>query len=145
MSGQMHISRVINSSAFRTFAATLVCSAVPFAAQAQPMPAGEGLAAVEAVCTSCHQTNMIHRSSGYTAAHWDELIATMVDLDGTPQKETIVSYLATHFPPSGNRASTPAPGDMQISFDSWNVPTPGQRSRDPIEAEDGTIWWVGQF
>ena len=96
MSGQMHISRVIGSSAFRTFAAALVCSAVPFAAQAQPLPAGEGQAAVEAVCTSCHQTNMIHRSSGYTAAHWDELIATM-DLSAR-QARLVAQFRSVHGP-----------------------------------------------
>ena len=25
------------------------------------------------------------------------------------------------------------------------MPTLGQRTRDPIQAPDGTIWWVGQF
>ncbi len=145
MLDQKHISRVVGSSAFRTFAGALVCTAVPFAAQAQPLPAGEGQELIGQVCTTCHQTNMISRSSGYTRAQWDELVATMVDLDGSPQEEPILNYLATHFPPSGNRAATPAPGDMEISFTSWNVPTLGQRSRDPVEAEDGTIWWVGQF
>jgi virginiamycin B lyase len=145
MSGQTHISRVIGSSAFRTLAAALVCTAAPFAAQAQPLPAGEGQELIGQVCTTCHQTNMISRSSGYTPEQWEELVATMVDLDGTPQKEPILNYLAAHFPPSGNRAATPAPGDMEISFTSWKVPTLGQRSRDPVEAEDGTIWWVGQF
>src|SRR3546814_3794867 len=30
-------------------------------------------------------------------------------------------------------------------FKEWQVPSLGQRSRDPIEAPDGTIWWAGQW
>jgi virginiamycin B lyase len=145
MSGQKNTSKLMGSSALHTLAASLVCAAVPFAAQAQSLPAGEGADMVGAVCSSCHQTNMIRMSSGYTRDQWDELTSYMVDMDGTPQKDVILDYLAAHFPPSNNRASTPVPGDMQLNITSWKVPKLGQRSRDPVEAEDGTIWWVGQF
>jgi virginiamycin B lyase len=33
---------------------------------------------------------------------------------------------------------------VAIDFESWVVPTLGQRSRDPAEAADGSIWWTGQ-
>ena len=145
MSRIMRVSRFGVSSPRSMMAAALLCSAAPFAAQAQPLPEGEGAELVNQICTACHQTNMIHRSSGYTAEHWRELVNTMVDLEGRPQEATIVNYLATHFPPSDNRAATPVPGDMDITFTGWKVPTLGQRSRDPVEAPDGTIWWVGQF
>jgi virginiamycin B lyase len=36
------------------------------------------------------------------------------------------------------------PGDAEIEFKAWQ-PTFGQRSRDPVQAEDGAIWWGGQF
>lgn len=36
-------------------------------------------------------------------------------------------------------------GDVRIEFTEWVVPTRGQRSRDPVEAPDGMIWWAGQF
>ena len=39
------------------------------------MPEGAGLDLVEGVCTGCHQTNQIERSSGYTADQWRELTA----------------------------------------------------------------------
>ena len=37
------------------------------------------------------------------------------------------------------------PGDAEIAFKEWQVPTLGQRSRDPVEAADGAIWWAGQW
>lgn len=114
-------------------------------AVAQSLPKGEGAELVEAVCSACHRTSLITRSSGYSRDHWDELVSTMINLDTLPDQKTIVlNYLATHFPPNNRRAATPVPGDMSVSFTSWQVPTLGQRSRDPVEAPDGTIWWVGQ-
>ena len=37
------------------------------------------------------------------------------------------------------------PGEAEIAFKEWQVPTLGQRSRDPVEAADGSIWWAGQW
>ena len=44
-------------------------------------------------------------------------------------------------------AATPSlvAGDMEITFEEWVAPTLGQRSRDPIEAPDGSIWWSGMW
>ena len=128
----------------------LLVSSLAFAALvAQPaaaLPEGEGRELVESVCTGCHQTNQITRSSGYTQEGWRELTSTMIDLSGAPEvRDQITGYLATHFPPGGNRAATLVPGDHEISFREWQVPTLGQRSRDPIQADDGSIWWAGQW
>jgi virginiamycin B lyase len=73
------------------------------------------------------------------------LIGTMIDLSGNPQQETIISYLATHFPENGKRKPELVPGSTSISFQEWVVPTLGQRSRDPVQAPDGSIWWAGQW
>ena len=101
---------------------------------------------VEGACTSCHRANMITRSSGYTSEGWEELISTMMDLSGAPDVQAdIVSYLATQYPPNSNRQSTLIPGEVEVAFEEWQVPTLGQRSRDPVEAPDGAIWWVGQM
>jgi virginiamycin B lyase len=109
------------------------------------LPDGSGRDLVEAVCTGCHQTNQITRSSGYGAADWRELTGTMIDLAASPeQREEIIRYLATHFPPHDRRAPTLVPGAYNVTFREWQVPTLGQRSRDPIEAADGMIWWAGQ-
>jgi virginiamycin B lyase len=126
-------------------------AALPLAAFAQSsqvaaLPEGEGKDLVEGVCTACHQTNQITRSSGYSEDGWREIMSTMIDLSGDPQmRDELAGYLATHFPPSGNRAATLVPGDHEVTFREWQVPTLGQRSRDPVEAADGTIWWAGQW
>ncbi len=124
------------------------CLVVPVAAhgQSSKLPEGAGKQLVEGVCTTCHKTNQITRSSGYTLAGWKELNSTMIDLSGSPEDQAkITQYLAKHFPPNTRRAPKLVPGDAQIAFKEWKVPTLGQRSRDPIEAADGTIWWAGQW
>ncbi len=109
-------------------------------ATATELPEGAGREQVEAVCTACHHTKQITRSSGYSAEGWRELTATMIDLSGDPAlRETVTGYLAAHFPPSGRRAATLVPGDLAIAFTEWQVPTLGQRARDPVQAPDGTI------
>jgi virginiamycin B lyase len=130
--------------------AVALCSLLPVAAQAQseapPLPDGEGKELVEATCTACHQTDQITRSSGYTHAGWQELTGTMIDLSGDPAtQDQIVDYLAAHFPPNDARAPKLVPGEAKIAFTEWVAPTLGQRSRDPVEADDGSIWWAGQW
>jgi virginiamycin B lyase len=122
----------------------------PLAVQAQApvtgLPDGSGKDLVAAMCTGCHQTDQITRSSGYSAEHWKELIGTMIDLSPDQATQaTITQYLADNFPPNTKRAPTLVPGPVQVEFKEWTTPTLGQRTRDPVEAKDGTIWWVGQF
>jgi virginiamycin B lyase len=113
---------------------------------AAELPDGDGRDLVEAICTGCHNTNQILRSSGYSADEWKELTGTMIDLSGgAEEQQQIVAYLAEHFPPNDRRTPTLVPGDAEIEFTEWVVPTLGQRSRDPVEAPDGSIWWVGQW
>jgi virginiamycin B lyase len=128
------------------FLGVAVAAVAPAQSQAPALPDGAGKELVEAVCTACHQTNQITRSSGYTADGWRELIATMVDLSGDPEAQgEITRYLAAHFPPTDKRAPKLMPGEAEIAFQEWTVPTLGQRSRDPVEAADGAIWWAGQW
>ena len=110
------------------------------------LPEGEGRALVEGVCSSCHQTSVIERSRGYTRKEWRFLASTMIDLSNNPETEKkVLDYLATNFPPGDNRAAVPAEGPLALKIEEWQVPTLGQRSRDPVEAPDGSIWWVGQW
>ncbi len=130
--------------------AATVFTLAPLAAQAQAqkpvLPDGPGKQLVDGVCTSCHQHNMITSSSGYTREHWKELVGTMIDLSKTPQEQaTIAEYLATNFPPNTKRAAKLVSGPVQVSFKEWQTPTLGNRSRDPVQAADGLIWWAGQF
>lgn len=131
-----------------SLAVSFLCVFTSIAAHAQGpgLPDGEGKSLVEGVCTACHQVNQITRSSGYTLAGWRELTGTMVDLSGNFENEKkITQYLAAHFPPSTRRSPTLVSGVAQISFKQWKVPTLGQRSRDPVQAPDGSIWWAGQW
>jgi len=120
---------------------------VPLTAQGQPaqLPEGDGKQIVQGVCTACHETNQITRSSGYNRDGWRELIQTMIDLSGSPAGETISKYLASHFPAGTNLKPTLVSGNASITFREWKVPTLGQRSRDPVQAADGSIWWAGQW
>ena len=124
----------------------IVIIALMLPARAIALPDGEGKQLVEGVCSSCHGTSLIERSSGYTREDWRFLVSTMIDLSNNPATESsILDYLAANFPPSANRAATPVAGPISIAFEEWQVPTLGQRSRDPVEAPDGNIWWVGQW
>ncbi len=138
----------------RTLAASLIAAAfslVPLAAQGQakappPLPEGKGKQFVEGICASCHALQLIHNSSGYTREHWKELVGYMIDLSGNAgQQIEIIEYLATNFPPNQRRAAKSVPGNFQITFKEWTMPQLGQRSRDPIQAADGSIWYAGQF
>jgi virginiamycin B lyase len=126
-------------------AAPLVIGAAPALGASKALPPGPGKETVEAVCTSCHDTRQILRSSGYRQGDWDKLIATMVDLSDSSERDTITQYLATQFPPNTRRQAKLVPGDHSIAFKEWVVPILGQRSRDPVEAADGAIWWAGQW
>lgn len=110
------------------------------------LPEGKGRSLVQTHCSACHNTNRIPQSLGYSHKGWLELMGTMVDLSNDPaQRDAMADYLAKHFPPSQHRAPTIVEGKTQITFQEWVVPTLGQRSRDPAEAPDGSIWWVGQW
>jgi len=124
-----------------------ICFAViSTTAYAKDLPDGKGMEAVEAQCSICHSVNRITHSLGYSREGWLELAATMVDLSADPAHENIiVEYLAEHFPPNNRRMPNIVNGDTRISFQEWVVPTLGQRSRDPVEAPDGNIWWAGQW
>ncbi len=113
---------------------------------AKGLPDGDGRDAVQSMCSSCHAINRIENSMGYSREHWLALMDTMIDLSDAPQKRSLIgNYLAKHFPPNIHRTATLVDGDVDIQFKEWVVPTLGQRSRDPVEAPDGSIWWVGQW
>ena len=127
--------------------AGILCVFASVSAQAQAgLPEGAGKELVEGVCTACHQTDQITRSSGYTPEGWQALTGTMIDLSGIPEDQAAITrYLASTSRRTTERAPTLIPGDAEIAFKEWVVPTLGQRSRDPVEAADGLIWWAGQW
>lgn len=128
----------------------LMCLSLPATATAQrdgaqaSLPDGEGKDVVEVSCTACHGLRQIVGSAGYDADGWRDLIRTMVALPDV-EAGRVAGYLAAHFPPRSGRAPTLAAGDFEIEITEWTVPTLGQRSRDPAEAPDGSIWWTGMW
>ena len=109
------------------------------------LPEGPGKALTEIVCSKCHSTAYIERGQGYDSPEaWRYLIASMVELPAA-QADTISRYLATHFPSRPEKHPTLVPGEFDIEITEWLVPTLGQRSRDPIEAPNGSIWWTGMW
>ena len=141
----------------RIFSASLIAAAfalMPLAAGAQdkaanaapPLPEGKGKQLVEGMCAGCHALQLIQTSSGYTREHWKELVGYMVDMSGSPaQQNEVLDYLAANFPPNNRRAAKPVPGTFQVTFKDYVMPQLGQRTRDPIQAADGSIWYAGQF
>lgn len=131
-------------------AAVLSAIAAATAVNAQPnmpvgeLPEGPGKALVQAVCLTCHPVFQIMGTAGYDAEGWKHVMEGMVDLSDA-QAQTMANYLAEHYPPRNDRLPTLVAGDLQIDIKEWLVPTRGQRSRDPIEAPDGSIWWTGMW
>jgi virginiamycin B lyase len=142
--------------AHKTIALAAALAALPLAALfASQAPAqapsrnatlaeGAGREAVQAACSSCHGVNWITNSTGYSREHWDQLIATMVVLPDD-QRDGILDYLAQHYPPHpATRPANLVEGPLQIGFREWTAQTLGQRARDPVQAPNGMIWYVGQ-
>lgn len=116
------------------------------AAAAAELAEGPGKELVEGICSSCHRMSNIDRSLGCSREDWPKLFETMIDLSESPEAAAeIAAYLAQHFPPNDRRAPTLVSGPLSVSFTEWVTPTLGQRSRDPAEAPDGSIWWAGQW
>ena len=110
-----------------------------------PLPEGHAKELVEQACTSsCHSASTITRSGFDGVEMWRSVQESMIQL---PESEaaSIAEYLAEHFPAREDRKPTLVDGPVEIEIQEWIVPTLGQRSRDPIEAPDGSIWWTGMW
>ena len=132
-------------------AAVLAAASIAAHAQMQgkpPMPDGRGKQLVEALCSSCHALQLIQNSSGYTRDQWRELTSYMVNMSGSPaQMNEVLDYLAKNYPPgdTNRRAAKVVPGKLQLTWKEYVMTKLGQRTRDPIQAADGSIWYAGQF
>lgn len=109
------------------------------------LPDGPEKTLIDSLCSGCHRSSTITRAAGYdTPEAWKDLMATMIALPDE-QADAIARYLATHVPEDVSRRPTLIDGEVEIEIEEWIVPTLGQRSRDPIEAPDGSIWWTGMW
>lgn len=130
----------------KLIAAATFLSSFSMAAKSAELPQGEALELIETHCVACHSTSRISQSLGYSREDWQALTESMIDLSGAPeQRDSIINYLEKNYPPNTNRIPTIIKGEVNISFQEWVVPTLGQRSRDPVAAADGSIWWAGQW
>ena len=126
---------------FAGFVASLSCLVLDLWA----LPPGEGESLVREHCSSCHRPEILNRAQGYdTSDEWRQVMASMVELD-EPRANIIAHYLTEHFRSKPELYPTLVPGPVSIEIEEWMVPTLGQRSRDPIEAPDGSIWWTGMW
>ena len=112
--------------------------------QQRALPDGPGKEVVETLCTSCHGARNIFNSAGYDRAGWRHVFGAMVELPEA-QAELVATYLAQNFPAKTDRNPTMAAGGESVKITEWVTPTLGQRTRDPIEARDGSIWWTGMW
>lgn len=112
--------------------------------QSTSLPEGHGKVLVEQACTSCHTISAITRSGFDGVEMWRSVQESMIQL---PESDaiSIAEYLAEHFPAREDQKPTLVDGPVDIDIQEWIVPTLGQRSRDPIEAPDGSIWWTGMW
>jgi virginiamycin B lyase len=136
-------------ASLRVLLAVAISLVAPYAAEAQrggqaALPEGAGKEVVQARCTTCHGLNQIMGSAGYDQEGWKYVIDSMVAMPAD-QMAAATKYLADHFPEKPGRRPTLVPGPVSVSFKEWKVPTLGQRSRDPFQTKDGTIWWAGQY
>jgi len=128
-----------------TYKMPLASSLLLFVSSVLALPPGEGEALVREHCSSCHRPEILERAQGYdTTAEWRKLMSSMVELDA-PRADIIARYLSQHFRSKPELHPTLIPGPVEIEIDEWLVPTLGQRSRDPVEASDGAIWWTGMW
>ena len=138
---------VASAVAAALIAASVATHAV--AAQSQPpLPEGKGKPLVEALCASCHALQLINNSTGYTREQWRELTGYMVDMSGSAAQMTeVLDYLEKNFPPGDTprRAAKVVPGKFQVAWKEYAMSKLGQRTRDPVQAADGSIWYAGQY
>jgi len=112
------------------------------------LPDGDAKETVENACSACHSLSNITNSVGYTVAGWKNTIAMMrnAGADVPDDKvDMIVNYLAKNFPEKPSPAPALIPGNVEVSFQEWKVPTQGARPHDPLAAPDGTIWFTGHM
>jgi len=114
-------------------------------AQAQ-LPNGNGKQVVETVCAACHDLSPII-TSGHTHDEWDSIVHDMIAMGATIKPEQIsliTNYLTTSFPPKAKTAAPAISGSVQASFKEIPLPTQAF-PHDPFAADDGSIWYTGQF
>jgi virginiamycin B lyase len=112
------------------------------------LPDGDAKELVSDACSACHSLTNITNSQGHTPAEWKTTVAMMLNVGAAipPEKvDMVTSYLIKNFPEKPGPAPAMIPGNVEVSFKEWKLPTPGTRPHDPLAAPDGTIWFTGHM
>ena len=112
------------------------------------LPDGDAKQTVETACSACHSLTNITSSQGHTPEEWKTTVAMMLNVGAAvppEQVEMVTNYLIKNFPEKPGPAPAAIPGNVEVSFKEWKLPTPGTRPHDPLAAPDGTIWFTGHM
>ena len=111
------------------------------------LPDGGAKTLVQENCTICHNLRNIVNSNK-SQEDWQNTV-NMMRSAGSPindaQAEQIKAYLIASFPEKPRPKPAAINGQVQIKFQQWSLPTPGERPHDPLAMPDGSLWWSGQF
>ncbi len=136
------------------FAGSLLVS-MPAGAQMQmgprtpvDLPAGDAKQLVEDTCSVCHSLTNITKSQGHSPEEWKTTVAMMRNVGAAipdDKVDMVTNYLIKNFPEKPGPKPAEIPGNVEVSFKEWKLPTPGTRPHDPLAAPDGTIWFSGHM
>jgi len=77
---------------------------------------------------------------GIRLRKWKTTVAMMLNVGANVPKDkvdTVLNYLIKNFPEKPAPPAVTVPGNVEVSFKEWKVPTPGSRPHDPLAAPDG--------
>jgi virginiamycin B lyase len=126
---------------------------IPIARAQEPggevqLPPGDAKELVEGACSACHSLTNITNSQGHTPEEWRTTLAMMLNVGAaipSDKVDMVRDYLTKNFPAKPGPPPAVIPGDVEVSFKEWPLPTPGTRPHDPLAAPDGTIWYTGHM
>lgn len=112
------------------------------------MPAGDVKELVEDACAVCHSLTNITNSLGHSPEEWKTTVSMMLNVGAAipaDKVNMVTNYLIKNFPEKPGPKPAEIPGNVEVSFKEWKLPTPGTRPHDPLAAPDGTIWFTGHM
>ncbi len=112
------------------------------------LPDGDAKELISDTCSACHSLTNITNSQGHSPAEWKTTVAMMLNVGAAvpaDKVDMVTNYLIKNFPEKPGPAPASIPGNVEVSFKEWNLPTPGTRPHDPLAAPDGSIWYTGHM
>ena len=126
--------------------AALVLAVIPLA-RAQAPAADAGREVAETACNACHVLSG-RVGGGYTEQGWTTVLRMMRNHGlqlSEAQFASVKAYLVKTYPEKPKPPAVLVSGPVQVSIQSWQVPTPGSRPHDPLGTRDGALWYSGQM